>query len=72
MTVELKNNVSIEGVLVSVDQFLNVKLDDVKTDSVHLQALKNCFLRGSVIRYIQLNPKDIDFPLLQEATIKKS
>lgn len=29
MTVELKNDLQIRGTLVSVDQFLNIKLDDV-------------------------------------------
>ena len=30
MTVELKNDLEIKGILVSVDQFLNIKLDDIK------------------------------------------
>lgn len=30
MTVELKNDISIKGVLKSVDQFLNIKLDDIQ------------------------------------------
>ncbi len=30
MTVELKNDISIKGVLRSVDQFLNIKLDDIQ------------------------------------------
>lgn len=30
MTVELKNDLAITGVLVSVDQFLNIKLDNIK------------------------------------------
>lgn len=30
MTVELKNDLEIRGILVSVDQFLNIKLDDIK------------------------------------------
>ena len=29
VTVELKNDVSIKGTLKSVDQFLNIKLDDI-------------------------------------------
>lgn len=27
---ELKNDLSIQGTLVSVDQFLNIKLDDIR------------------------------------------
>lgn len=30
MTVELKNDISIRGTLKSVDQFLNIKLDDIQ------------------------------------------
>lgn len=30
ITVELKNDLSIKGTLVSVDQFLNIKIDDAK------------------------------------------
>lgn len=29
MTIELKNDLSIRGTLKSVDQFLNIKLDDI-------------------------------------------
>jgi U6 snRNA-associated Sm-like protein LSm2 len=54
VSVELKNGVIIRGVLVSVDQYLNVKLNTVNVaDGVQypqLAALKNCFVRGSVIR----------------------
>ena len=30
ITVELKNDISINGTLKSVDQFLNIKLDDIQ------------------------------------------
>lgn len=30
MTVELKNDISIRGTLKSVDQYLNIKLDDIQ------------------------------------------
>ena len=33
VTVELKNDLSITGTLVSVDQFLNIKLDDIQVDT---------------------------------------
>jgi U6 snRNA-associated Sm-like protein LSm2 len=55
LTIELKNGVTISGSLISVDQYLNVKLQgiNVKDPTQHpqLAALKNCFIRGSVIRY---------------------
>ena len=30
MTVELKNDLAITGILTSVDQFLNIKLDEIQ------------------------------------------
>ena len=30
VTVELKNDIAIRGILKSVDQFLNIKLDDIQ------------------------------------------
>ena len=43
VTVELKNDLSIKGILKSVDQFLNIKLDDItvleETKYPHLVAL---------------------------------
>lgn len=54
LTIELKNGVSISGNLISVDQYLNVKLNTIEIDNPQLYpqlaALKNCFIRGSVIR----------------------
>ena len=32
VSVQLKNNVTITGTLVSVDQFLNLKLDEISVD----------------------------------------
>ena len=54
ITIELKNGVLISGNLISVDQYLNVKLNAIEIDNLQvfpqLAALKNCFIRGSVIR----------------------
>jgi small nuclear ribonucleoprotein (snRNP)-like protein len=53
--VELKNGINIKGCLVSVDQYLNVKLRNISVEepALHpqLACLKTCFIRGSVIRY---------------------
>ncbi|XP_057317395.1 U6 snRNA-associated Sm-like protein LSm2 [Hydractinia symbiolongicarpus] len=74
--VELKNDLSISGVLDSVDQYLNIKLTDISvTDPErypHMLSVKNCFLRGSVVRYVQLPPEDIDVSLLQDAARKEA
>ncbi|KAF9436202.1 U6 snRNA-associated Sm-like protein LSm2 [Entomortierella beljakovae] len=71
VTVELKNDLAITGVLVSVDQFLNIKLDNIKVVDEerypHMLAVKNCFIRGSVVRYVQLPAPSVDMALLQDA-----
>ena len=36
------------------------------------QSVKNCFIRGSVIRYVQLPSSEIDTELLQDATRRES
>jgi small nuclear ribonucleoprotein (snRNP)-like protein len=69
--VELKNGLLLKGELYSVDQYLNVKL--VKMSVVdaqrfpQLMSLSTVFVRGSVIRYIQLPKADVDTQLLQDA-----
>jgi len=74
--VELKNDLSIAGTLHSVDQYLNMKLMDIRVIDLerhpHMLSVKNCFIRGSVVRYVQL-PDDgsVDTQLLQEATRKE-
>ncbi len=62
----------MQGTLHSVDQYLNVKLIDAvpveKDKYPQLMCLKNCFIRGSVVRYISLNKDDVDLNLLTDAT----
>ena len=102
VAVELKNDVELTGKLHSVDQYLNVKLEDVQvvkkerypqlvrgnrapthaltSQCMHtathsplptLQlAVKNVFIRGSVIRFIQLPASEIDVQLLQDSCRK--
>ena len=71
MAVELKNDVVLTGILHSVDQYLNVKLLNVQVVEPQkfpqLLALSNCFIRGSVVRYIQIAPQHVDTQLLQDA-----
>ncbi|KAK3747965.1 U6 snRNA-associated Sm-like protein LSm2 [Actinia tenebrosa] len=74
--VELKNDLSVHGTLDSVDQFLNLKMTDIDvTDPEkypHMQSVKNCFIRGSVVRYVQLPAEEVDTQLLQDATRKEA
>ena len=37
-----------------------------------LCALQNCFVRGSVVRYIQIPPEHVDTELLQDAARKEN
>lgn len=73
---ELKNDVVLTGTLHSVDQYLNIKLNDVqivdKQKYPQLLSLKNCFIRGSVVRYIQIPSGDVDTELLQDASRKEN
>ena len=72
---ELKNDVVLTGTLHSVDQYLNIKLTSVRVVNQdrypQLVALKNCFIRGSVVRYVQITPSDVNTELLQDATRKE-
>ncbi|KAI6173655.1 TRNA-intron lyase [Aphelenchoides besseyi] len=69
------SNRFITGTLHSVDQYLNVKLVDISVQDTdrhpHMLSVKNCFIRGSVVRYIQLPTEGVDTQLLQEATRKE-
>ena len=76
VAVELKNDVVLTGTLHSVDQYLNIKLTTVQVVNreryPQLTVLKNCFIRGSVVRYVQINPGDVDTELLLDATRKEN
>lgn len=70
ITVELKNDLQIMGKLHSVDQFLNIKLNNVSVNDPerypHLLSVKNCFVRGSAVRYVHLPATEVDTELLQD------
>lgn len=72
VTVELKNDISIKGTLKSVDQYLNIKLENIQVlDEVsypHLSSVKHLFIRGSVVRYVHLPAAAVDTALLEDAT----
>ncbi|TPX08805.1 uncharacterized protein E0L32_009745 [Thyridium curvatum] len=76
VTVELKNDIQIKGTLKSVDQYLNIKLDDIQVVEEikypHLSAVKNVFIRGSVVRYVHLPASAVDVPLLEDATRREA
>ncbi|GMM37567.1 Sm-like protein [Saccharomycopsis crataegensis] len=76
ITVELKNDIEITGTLRSVDQYLNIKLENITNkESIrypHLNAVKTLFIRGSTIRYVHLPKSAIDVNLLQDAARKEA
>ncbi|KAM0462403.1 hypothetical protein ACHAPV_003878 [Trichoderma viride] len=72
VTVELKNDIQLKGTLKSVDQYLNIKLDNIQVVEElkypHLSSVKNVFIRGSVVRYVHLPAASVDTQLLEDAT----
>ena len=76
IAVELKNDVALTGTLHSIDQYLNIKrLDARVVDAARhpqLVAVSSVFVRGSVVRYVQLPAADVDAELLQDACRKAS
>jgi|TARA_B110000091_G_C13624514_1_gene394402 U6 snRNA-associated Sm-like protein LSm2 len=73
--VELKNDLTLVGTLHSVDQYLNIKLESVQVvDSKRfpqLTSVKSVFIRGSVVRYVQIPRNEVDTELLQDAALKE-
>ncbi|KAF2400453.1 U6 snRNA-associated Sm-like protein LSm2 [Trichodelitschia bisporula] len=76
VTVELKNDISIRGTLKSVDQFLNIKLENISVVEEikypHLSAVKSVFIRGSTVRFVHLPATQVDTALLQDATRREA
>ncbi|KUJ11130.1 small nuclear ribonucleoprotein LSM2 [Mollisia scopiformis] len=76
VTVELKNDILLRGTLKSVDQYLNIKLDQISVvDELkypHLSSVKNVFIRGSVVRYVHLPGNAVDTALLEDATRREA
>ncbi|CAK9437196.1 uncharacterized protein LODBEIA_P15780 [Lodderomyces beijingensis] len=76
VVVELKNDLEIRGTLKSVDQYLNLKLDNITCNNgdkyPYLQATKNLFIRGSTVRYVHMNPNLVDCTLLQDASRREA
>eukprot|EP00056_Hartaetosiga_gracilis_P019779 m.15972 g.15972 ORF g.15972 m.15972 type:complete len:95 (+) comp7927_c0_seq1:43-327(+) len=76
VTVEMKNDLKIKGSLSSVDQYLNIKLENISVEEpekyAHLVSVKNCFIRGSVIRYVHIPPEHVDTQMIQDATRREA
>lgn len=76
VTVQLKNDIELKGTLKSVDQFLNLKLDNISCSNEskypHLSSVRNIFIRGSTVRYVYLNKGMVDTNLLQDAARREA
>ncbi|KAK9863473.1 hypothetical protein WJX84_007167 [Apatococcus fuscideae] len=76
VTVELKNDLAITGTMHSVDQYLNIKLNNTRVVNEqkypHMMSVRNCFIRGSVVRYVQLPPGSVDTEILHDATRREA
>ncbi|KAK3251556.1 U6 snRNA-associated Sm-like protein LSm2 [Cymbomonas tetramitiformis] len=76
VTVELKNDLAITGSLHSVDQYLNIKLENTRVVDEgkypHMMSVKNCFIRGSVVRYVQLPAGGVEVDILHDATRREA
>ena len=64
VTIELKNDLKITGKLQSVDENLNMQLGDAIVDDIEktpqLMSCRKLFIRGNVIRYVQMASEDLD------------
>lgn len=76
VTVELKNDLQVRGTLVSVDQYMNLKLDNIEVvdreSFPQLLSVRSLFIRGGVVRYVHLPADAIDTELLQDAARKEA
>ncbi|GAC74156.1 predicted snRNP core protein [Moesziomyces antarcticus T-34] len=72
VTIELKNDLAIQGTLKSVDQCIdNIRvLDEAKHP--HMMAVKSAFIRGSVVRYVHIPAAAVDTQLLEDATRREA
>ena len=56
-------------------QYVNIKLTDIsvidREKHPHMSLVKSAFIRGSVVRYVQLPSDEVDTQLLQDATRKE-
>ncbi|KAG8822247.1 RNA processing protein [Serendipita sp. 401] len=63
MMVELKNGESFNGHLIDCDTFMNITLREVyqtAADSERFWKLKEVYIRGSTIKYLQVQPALLD------------
>jgi len=62
----LKNDISISGILHYVDAQLNLHLTDVKTSTAQLAGVSRCLIRGNTIKFLSMDSKDVHVELLED------
>ncbi|KAH0434771.1 hypothetical protein IEQ34_001295 [Dendrobium chrysotoxum] len=76
VTVELKNDLAIRSILHSLDQYLNIELENIGVVDPekypHMLSIRNCFIRESVVRHVQLPPDGVDIDILHDATRREA
>lgn len=74
VTLELKNDIEINGNITSVDNNLNIALNNVTVDEdkyPQFIGVNSCFVRGNTIRYIHFNKNEVEYDLIEEACKKE-
>lgn len=69
LSVQLKNDLVIEGVLKEIDANMNLKLDVSQTRAnlpAYMQNLSSVYVRGSSIRYITMDKMDVSKDKLEK------
>eukprot|EP00633_Aureoumbra_lagunensis_P007601 CAMPEP_0197316048 /NCGR_PEP_ID=MMETSP0891-20130614/40700_1 /TAXON_ID=44058 ORGANISM="Aureoumbra lagunensis, Strain CCMP1510" /NCGR_SAMPLE_ID=MMETSP0891 /ASSEMBLY_ACC=CAM_ASM_000534 /LENGTH=156 /DNA_ID=CAMNT_0042805321 /DNA_START=46 /DNA_END=517 /DNA_ORIENTATION=- len=74
MLIELKNGDTYNGRLVSSDSWMNINLQDVictSREGDRFWELKECYIRGSAIKYLRIPDEVLDAAQEDEAQKKK-
>lgn len=75
VTIELKNDIEINGNISAVDNNLNIALSNVSVIDAEKYPqfgnVQSCFIRGNVIRYIHFNKMEVDYELIEEVCKKE-
>ncbi|KAI3975736.1 hypothetical protein MKX01_023162 [Papaver californicum] len=58
--------------LVGREVTVELKNDLAIRGTLHSLSVRNCFIRGSVVRYVQLPPDGVDVELLHDATRREA
>ena len=76
--VNLKNDISISGILKNVDPFLNIKIENVIAISTNefikinksITNIKLCSIRGSAIKSVELKKNGLEEHMVEATRIK--